>query len=197
MLLNNLKALLTTAGKNDFRYYLNGIHFKTNADGRFQLTATDGCRVSRINYNNISYLVNQTGRCHEATLCRTSIETLIRGAARNATIHIEVVENEEGIKWVGKREGMAIDMIAFNDCFPDIQDVFPKSERLPKLDDGIIVNPEYLADVGTFAKLIMPHKMLKSVILKFGDATEVVDIQVNHSSDIERVQYVLFPCLPG
>lgn len=194
MLLNNLKALLTTAGKKDVRYYLNGIHFKTNADGRFQLTATDGHRVSKITYHDMPELVNQTGRFHEAVLARTSIETLIRRAATNATIHIEVVENDEGFKWVGKSEGMVIDMVAFNDCFPEVQDVFPKSERLPKIDDGIIVNPEYLADVGKFAKLIMPNKMLRQVILKFGDATEAVDIRVNHLSCIERVQYVLLPC---
>lgn len=194
MLLNHLKALLTTAGKKDGLYYFNGIHFKTNADGRFQLTAADGYRISKITYHDLSELVNHTGRFHEAVLARTSIETLIRGAATNASIHIEVVENDEGFKWVGKSEGKVIDMVAFNDCFPEVKGVFPKSERLPKIDNGIILNSENLADVSKFAKLIMPNKLLRRVTLKFGGATDVVDIQVYHSNCIERVQYVLMPC---
>lgn len=79
---NDLKALLLCAGKKDVRYYLNGVHFESSANGIIAV-ATDGHRLLAVN------LPGQQPEGVKALIPRALIEAAVKTKAPVIDIKIE------------------------------------------------------------------------------------------------------------
>ena len=135
---NELKALLLCAGKKDVRYYLNGVHFESSANGMIA-AATDGHRLLCINLpiENAPGIKNLIPRA------------LIEAAVKTKSVYIEITI--EGGNVTLASAGQSISGSITDGVFPDYRRVIPESVSGIQGND---FNNTYLVDFDKIGALI-------------------------------------------
>ena len=135
---NELKALLLCAGKKDIRYYLNGVHFESSANGMIA-AATDGHRLLCINLpiENAPGIKNLIPRA------------LIEAAVKTKSVYIEITI--EGGNVTLASAGQSISGSITDGVFPDYRRVIPESVSGIQGND---FNNTYLVDFDKIGALI-------------------------------------------
>jgi DNA polymerase-3 subunit beta len=135
---NELKALLICAAKNDVRYYLNGVHFESSANGMIA-AATDGHRLLCINLpaENAPNIKNLIPRA------------LIEAAVKTKSVYIEITI--EGGNVTLASAGQSISGSITDGVFPDYRRVIPNSVSGIQGND---FNNTYLVDFDKIGALI-------------------------------------------
>jgi DNA polymerase-3 subunit beta len=135
---NELKALLLCAGKKDIRYYLNGVHFESSANGMIA-AATDGHRLLCINLpiENAPGIKNLIPRA------------LIEAAVKTKSVYIEITI--EGGNVTLASAGQSISGSITDGVFPDYRRVIPNSVTGIQGND---FNNTYLVDFDKIGALI-------------------------------------------
>jgi DNA polymerase-3 subunit beta len=135
---NELKALLLCAAKNDIRYYLNGVHFESSANGIIA-ASTDGHRLLCIN------LPSEQAEGIKALIPRALIEAAIKTKAPVIDIKIE------GGNVTLSSAGQNVSGSITDGVFPDYRRVIP--EKVSGIQ-GNEFNNEYLVDFDKIGKLV-------------------------------------------
>ena len=152
---NKLKALLICAGKNDIRYYLNGVHFESSANGIIA-ASTDGHRLLCIN------LPNEQAEGVKALIPRALIEAAVKTKAPTIDVMID------GPSVTLSSAGQSISGSIGEGVFPDYRRVIPNTVSG---EAGSQFNNEYLTDFDKVGKLINGGKA--SVLQNSGSAALV------------------------
>ena len=135
---NELKALLLCAGKKDIRYYLNGVHFESSANGMIA-AATDGHRLLCINLP----IENAPGSQNLIP------RALIEAAVKTKSVYIEITI--EGGNVTLASAGQSISGSITDGVFPDYRRVIPNSVTGIQGND---FNNTYLVDFDKIGALI-------------------------------------------
>ena len=135
---NELKALLLCAAKNDVRYYLNGVHFESSANGMIA-AATDGHRLLCIN------LPAENAPGIKNLIPRALIEAAVKTKAPTIDITIE------GGNVTLASAGQSISGSITDGVFPDYRRVIPESVSGIQGND---FNNTYLVDFDKIGALI-------------------------------------------
>jgi DNA polymerase-3 subunit beta len=135
---NELKALLICAGKKDVRYYLNGVHFESSANGIIA-ASTDGHRLLCIN------LPAENAPGIKNIIPRALIEAAVKTKAPVIDISIE------GHQVTLSSAGQSISGSITDGVFPDFRRVIPNSVSGIQ---GNEFNNEYLVDFDKIGKLL-------------------------------------------
>jgi DNA polymerase-3 subunit beta len=135
---NELKALLVCAAKNDVRYYLNGVHFESSANGMIA-AATDGHRLLCINLpaENAPGIKNLIPRA------------LIEAAVKTKSVYIEITIDAGNVTLASA--GQSISGSITDGVFPDYRRVMPNSVSGIQGND---FNNTYLVDFDKIGALI-------------------------------------------
>ena len=152
---NELKALLLCAAKNDIRYYLNGVHFESSANGIIA-TSTDGHRLLCIN------LPSEQAEGIKALIPRALIEAAVKTKA--PTIDITIDGDKVTLTSMGQNVSGSIT----DGVFPDFRRVIPNSVSGIQ---GNEFNNEYLVDFDKIGKLVNGGKA--SILQNSGSAALV------------------------
>ncbi len=143
-----LKALVLTAGKNDIRYYLNGVLFEYKGH-ELTLVATDGhrCAIAKIKIENDD---NVSASFILAIEDVKAIRTVLL-KKENLNVEVEIT--------VGDDELINFKIGYNNISFKPINGTFPQYERvIPNLDakspDTMGIDPAYLKDMGEQFKIL-------------------------------------------
>jgi DNA polymerase-3 subunit beta len=157
---NELKALLICVGKKDVRYYLNGVHFESSANGIIA-ASTDGHRLLCIN------LPNEQAEGVKALIPRA----LIEAAVKTKSVYIEITI--EGHQVTLSSMGQSISGSITDGVFPDFRRVIPNSVSGIQ---GNEFNNEYLVDFDKIGALIeggkasvLQNDVGMSALVRFGN----------------------------
>jgi DNA polymerase-3 subunit beta len=135
---NELKALLLCAAKNDVRYYLNGVHFESSANGIIA-AATDGHRLLCVNLpaENAPGIKNLIPRA------------LIEAAVKTKSIYIEITIDAGNVTL--SSAGQNVSGSIGEGVYPDYRRVIPESVSGIQGND---FNNTYLVDFDKIGALI-------------------------------------------
>ena len=135
---NELKALLLCAAKNGVRYYLNGVHFESSANGMIA-AATDGHRLLCVNLpaENAPGIKNLIPRA------------LIEAAIKTKSVYIEITIDAGNVTLASA--GQSISGSITDGVFPDYRRVIPNSVSGIQGND---FNNTYLVDFDKIGALI-------------------------------------------
>lgn len=140
-----LKALLLTAGKNDIRYYLNGVLFRYEGN-ELTIVATEGsrCAIAKMRVET------DDNKSDSFIIPR---DTVARMVTRDGILH-RIYKNVD-VEITGHSFKFASTTITVD----PISGVYPKYERvMPNMNcvppETMLIDPSYLKDMGDQFKII-------------------------------------------
>lgn len=162
---NHLRAMLLCAGKRDVRYYLNGIYL-TIVNNRPEFVATDSYRML-VFRDREQYVEGELS----VIMPRDTLEQVIKSIKKDRVVTIEI---DGEIITIIDHGGMRITCNAVDGRYPDYRRVVP----IDPTRSGITatVNPFYLADFGTVARLFGNTKEGYEIVCSYNGPSGAVII---------------------
>lgn len=156
-----LKASLLFAGKNDIRYYINGVMLEVR-NSNVRLVATDGCILSVFNCGYESGMPDM-----EFTIPRTVIEQL-----KLKDGHVEITSHDKIINIT--YNNVTTQTAPIDGKFPDYRSILPCD---PMSGLNAQFNTSYLADLDKAWKILNPKSKFSSAyVVHNGQGAAIIDL---------------------
>lgn len=172
---DTIKALLLCAGKNDTRFYLNGVLFSENKQGHMLALATDGMRMLAVTDETQAWPHGQI------IIPRAALETASK-AKDLVTVHADRLELPGGV---------TVPYVPVDGRFPDVSMLWAQAFYKREKTDA---EPEYpaafdaalIADFAKCAKLLSESRHT-AIRIYADDPTRAARVEFTHASALGAV----------
>lgn len=201
---NELEAVALAAGREETRYYLNGVNFERYADeSGFSMTATDGHRMHTIRLKHgvevaESFVIHNDDIKKIMLLVKNARKITARGLSNLVAVQIDATGRKLAVK-IGLLDEETINVVAgefvceaIDGTFPDVRRAMPSQDLKPEPIAQVSFNAAYMADIGKAGVLLHGCKRSPHVRLTFKNG-EHSPIEVEAGSANNQFLAVLIP----
>ena len=170
----------------DSRYYLLGVCFSTSKTGAgVRIAATDGHRLLSIEDREA-----EAGAVVFSDVIITFTKEQLAAFKKKGgqDMPVSISTNDDGTARVA-HNGVTSAAVVVDGKFPDIDRVIPELERKGAGVRAIGVNPRYIGDFATVARLLADVKE-PHIALHFGDVRDAIRVQFG---ELDHVTGVVMP----
>lgn len=174
--LNLINALVPLIPTKDIRYYLNGLHFKSN-----YVELTNGHYAVRIKHN-MDLGQNYKPFIIPVDKLKNYLKQFTPGQRKSEMVKIDLTSplNEH---YTFTCMGNSSTFQAMDQVFPSIDRIIPAPERETETSK-FAVNPEYIGDISKAMKLLskMPSKELLPVTIVYNGPDKALTLDYNNDN---------------
>ena len=193
--INALKVAVLAAGKNDVRYYLNGIHIEACAGDEVNIVATDGHMIARVT------LEAPVAEPHCYTIARAAVEQLIKSTVvardRSPNEITETIDlNYTPAEMLNTQDGANVSHHELIDGrFPDYHRVlYGKTDGTGDAVQTIGIEIDCMTNALKAAKLIGANK---TFTLEFNNTNGLIVVRPATIRSVSQIKDVVIGVMPS
>jgi len=181
-----LKFVMSSAGKNDVRYYLNGVAFEVKNE-RLTLVGCDGHRGAHVELKGAIKMPDMTYIAE-----RQSIDTLIKVIGKRETVRLDY--GDDGVLYA-LIDLDRIALVMIDGKYPKWREAFFRGET--EATEQYAINAKYMAEAAKSCQILLGSRCFPAIVTKLRGPNSIIefvpDIDQEAMTSIHSASMVVMP----